>query len=51
MKLASVEHVKEIRPHPNADSLEIDGKRFEGVVIKYGKTSFKVINLSYDERK
>jgi hypothetical protein len=30
---------------------KIDGKRFEGVVIKYGKTSFKVINLSYDERK
>lgn len=30
---------------------KIDGKRFEGVVIKYGKSSFKVINLSYDERK
>jgi len=30
---------------------KIDGMRFEGVVIKYGKTSFKVINLSYDERK
>jgi hypothetical protein len=30
---------------------KIDGKRFEGVVIKHNKGSFKVINLSYDERK
>jgi hypothetical protein len=29
----------------------IDGKRFEGVVIKHNTGSFKVINLSYDERK
>lgn len=30
---------------------KIDGKRFEGVVIKHSLGSFKVINLSYDERK
>lgn len=30
---------------------KIDGKRFEGVVLKYDGGSFKVINLSYDERK
>jgi RNA ligase (TIGR02306 family) len=30
---------------------KIDGKRFEGVVVKYEKSSFKIINLSYDERK
>jgi RNA ligase (TIGR02306 family) len=29
----------------------IDGKRFEGVVIKHDAGSFKIINLSYDERK
>jgi len=30
---------------------KIDGKRFEGVVIKWNGGSFKVINLSYDEKK
>jgi RNA ligase (TIGR02306 family) len=30
---------------------KIEGKRFEGVVIKHSLGSFKVINLSYDERK
>jgi RNA ligase (TIGR02306 family) len=30
---------------------EINGRAFEGVVIKHSKGSFKVINLSYDERK
>lgn len=30
---------------------EINGRSFEGVVIKHSKGSFKVINLSYDERK
>ena len=30
---------------------EINGKSFEGVVIKHSKGSFKVINLTYDERK
>lgn len=30
---------------------KIDGKSFEGVVIKHNNGSFKVINLAYDERK
>lgn len=30
---------------------KIDGKPFEGVVIKWNGGSFKVINLAYDERK
>ena len=30
---------------------EVNGRSFEGVVIKHSKGSFKVINLSYDERK
>lgn len=30
---------------------KIDGKPFEGVVVKYAGGSFKIINLSYDERK
>jgi len=30
---------------------EINGKPFEGVVIKHSQGSFKIINLSYDERK
>ena len=30
---------------------EINGRAFEGVVIKHSMGSFKVINLSYDERK
>ncbi len=30
---------------------EINGRSFEGVVIKHSKGSFKVINLAYDERK
>ena len=29
----------------------IDGKPFEGVVVKYNKGSLKIINLKYDERK
>lgn len=33
------------------DVVNIDGNPFEGVVIKYGKGSFKVINLSYDSNK
>lgn len=33
------------------DISEIDGKPFEGVVIKHKSSSFKVINLNYDERK
>lgn len=33
------------------DISEINGKPFEGVVIKHSKGSFKVINLAYDERK
>jgi RNA ligase (TIGR02306 family) len=35
-----------------ADDLkEIDGKPFEGVVIKHSKGSFKVINNTYDSKK
>lgn len=30
---------------------KIDGKPFEGVVVKYNGGSFKIINMSYDERK
>ena len=30
---------------------KINGRAFEGVVIKHSKGSFKVINLAYDERK
>lgn len=34
------------------DSLvEIDGKPFEGVVVKHAAGSFKILNLQYDERK
>lgn len=33
------------------DLTEINGKPFEGVVIKHQKGSFKIINLSYDEKK
>jgi RNA ligase (TIGR02306 family) len=30
---------------------EVNGRAFEGVVIKHSQGSFKVINLGYDERK
>jgi hypothetical protein len=30
---------------------KIDGKAFEGVVVKHAGGSFKIINLQYDERK
>lgn len=30
---------------------KIDGKPFEGVVVKHKEGSFKIINLQYDERK
>ena len=33
------------------DLTEINGKPFEGVVIKHSKGSFKVLNLCYDEKK
>jgi len=33
------------------DISELNGKPFEGVVIKHSKGSFKVINLAYDEKK
>ena len=41
----------ELIKHYAEDISEIDGKPFEGVVIKHSKGSFKIINLSYDERK
>lgn len=41
----------ELIKHYAEDISEIDGKPFEGVVIKHSKGSFKVINLAYDERK
>jgi RNA ligase (TIGR02306 family) len=37
--------------HYAEDISEIDGKPFEGVVIKHKNGSFKIINLNYDERK
>jgi RNA ligase (TIGR02306 family) len=33
------------------DISQIDGKPFEGVVIKHKSGSFKIINLAYDEKK
>jgi RNA ligase (TIGR02306 family) len=41
----------ELIKHYAEDISEIDGKPFEGVVIKHKNGSFKVINLNYDERK
>lgn len=41
----------ELIKHYAEDISEIDGKPFEGVVIKHKGGSFKVINLAYDERK
>ena len=41
----------ELIKHYAEDISEIDGKPFEGVVIKHKSGSFKVINLAYDERK
>lgn len=37
--------------HFAEDISELNGKPFEGVVIKHSKGSFKVINLAYDEKK
>lgn len=41
----------ELIKHYAEDISEINGKPFEGVVIKHKNSSFKVINLNYDERK
>jgi len=41
----------ELIKHYAEDISEIDGKPFEGVVIKHSKGSFKIINLSYDSGK
>lgn len=41
----------ELIKHYAEDISEIDGKPFEGVVIKHKNGSFKIINLAYDERK
>ena len=41
----------ELIKHYAEDISEIDGKPFEGVVIKHSKGSFKIINMAYDERK
>lgn len=41
----------ELIKHYAEDISEIDGKPFEGVVIKHKSASFKIINLGYDERK
>ena len=35
----------------SAEIDKIDGKAFEGVVVKHAAGSFKIINLQYDERK
>ena len=41
----------ELIKHYAEDISEIDGKPFEGVVIKHSTGSFKIINMAYDERK
>jgi len=41
----------ELIKHYAEDISEINGKPFEGVVIKHKNGSFKVISLAYDERK
>jgi RNA ligase (TIGR02306 family) len=41
----------ELIKHYAEDISEINGKPFEGVVIKHSKGSFKVLNLSYDSIK
>jgi RNA ligase (TIGR02306 family) len=41
----------ELIKHYAEDISEIDGKPFEGVVVKHSKGSFKVLNLSYDSVK
>lgn len=41
----------ELIKHYAEDISEIDGKPFEGVVIKHSTGSFKIINLSYDSGK
>jgi RNA ligase (TIGR02306 family) len=52
-----VDHVEkavltpELIKHYAEDISEINGRAFEGVVIKHSTGSFKIINMSYDERK
>lgn len=52
-----VDHVEkavltpELIKHYAEDISAIDGKPFEGVVIKHKNGSFKIINMAYDERK
>jgi RNA ligase (TIGR02306 family) len=42
---------KELIKEYSEEMTEINGKSFEGVVIKHSLGSFKVINMSYDDRK
>jgi RNA ligase (TIGR02306 family) len=49
--VAVMDLTPELIKHYAEDISEIDGKPFEGVVIKHKNDSFKVINLNYDEKK
>jgi RNA ligase (TIGR02306 family) len=49
--LETVALTPELIKEYSEEMTEINGRSFEGVVIKHSKGSFKVINLAYDERK
>jgi RNA ligase (TIGR02306 family) len=49
--LETVALTPELIKEYSEEMTEINGRAFEGVVIKHSKGSFKVINLAYDERK
>jgi len=51
MPVAVIDLTPELIKHYAEDISEIDGKPFEGVVIKHKNGSFKIINMHYDERK
>ena len=42
---------KEKVQHYSSDITELNGKPFEGVVVKHNKGSFKIINKTYDSKK
>jgi hypothetical protein len=41
----------EVIKHYAEDISEIDGKPFEGVVVKHKNGSFKILNMAYDSMK
>lgn len=49
--LETVALTPELIKEYSEEMTEINGRSFEGVVIKHNKGSFKIINLAYDERK